>query len=91
MAHKAVNAIIHGRVQGVNYRMSTLEQARHLQVAGWVRNCADGTVEVWAQGPEEQVNQLLDWCRQGPPAAHVSEVEIKPATLQPHLQDFSVR
>jgi acylphosphatase len=65
-----------GRVQGVWFRESCREVADRLGVAGSVRNRADGSVEVIAEGPPQEVQALLTWCRQGPPAAEVNGVEV---------------
>jgi acylphosphatase len=66
---------VSGRVQGVWYRGSCRDVARTLGVAGWARNLPDGRVEVVAEGPEDAVEQLVAWCKQGPPAAEVLAVE----------------
>jgi acylphosphatase len=66
---------VSGRVQGVWYRGSCADVARGLGVAGWARNLPDGRVEVVAEGPDEAVQRLVEWCRQGPPAARVAGVE----------------
>jgi acylphosphatase len=63
-------------VQGVFFRHSTREKANTLGVSGWVRNCPDGTVELEACGNEAAVEELIAWCRIGPPSASVSDVEI---------------
>jgi acylphosphatase len=65
-----------GRVQGVWFRESCREVAARLGVAGSVRNRADGTVEVVAEGPPSEVEALVAWCRSGPPAAEVSGVDV---------------
>ena len=67
---------IHGRVQGVYYRASMVQQAETLGVTGWVRNRADGSVEALVQGPPEQVQALIDWARQGPARAQVDRVAV---------------
>jgi acylphosphatase len=68
------NAIICGRVQGVFFRMETKRAADRFGVSGWVRNLKDGTVGAVFEGDQDQVDAVLDWCRQGPPHADVSDV-----------------
>jgi acylphosphatase len=73
---KGVRLRIHGRVQGVWYRGWSVEQAEALGLNGWVRNRADGTVEMSLAGPDEAVADMIDRCRQGPRAAQVSRVDV---------------
>ena len=75
-AEVARELVIHGRVQGVFYRASMRTEADRLGVRGWVRNEADGTVRAHVEGPAEQVDALVEWCRSGPPRAQVSGVEV---------------
>ena len=63
-----------GRVQGVGFRGSTVDEAREIGLTGWVRNLPDGSVELEAQGDAAQVAALLAWCEHGPPAARVTGV-----------------
>jgi acylphosphatase len=65
-----------GRVQGVWFRESCREVAGRLGVSGSVRNRADGSVEVVAEGGPREVEALVAWCRSGPPAAEVTDVEV---------------
>ena len=62
-------------MQGVGFRLATRDKARSLGVFGWVRNLADGSVEVRARGPSESVDQLIAWLWQGPPTAKVHTVQ----------------
>ena len=71
----AVHLFVRGRVQGVFYRASTQKKADKLGLAGWVRNCPDGSVEIHAEGDREKVEALIAWCRKGPPMASVTDVE----------------
>ena len=72
---RRVRAIVTGRVQGVSFRAATASEARRLGVVGWVRNRSDGSVELEAQGTDDQVGALLKWCAHGPPAARVDGVD----------------
>lgn len=76
---RCVRAQVTGRVQGVMYRESCRREAERLGLIGWVRNEADGSVAVAAQGPDDAVESLLGWCRQGPPGARVERVDVTEA------------
>lgn len=69
---------ISGKVQGVGYRASFAAQARKLQLSGWVRNRADGSVEAAVRGTPKAVEQMVTWSRRGPSAAQVSDVVVTP-------------
>lgn len=64
-------------MQGVFYRAATADRASELGVDGWVRNLADGSVEVVASGESEALESLAEWLWHGPPAASVSAVTIE--------------
>jgi acylphosphatase len=66
-------------VQGVGFRWSTRERARELALAGWVVNLPDGSVEVLAEGPQERVESLITWLREGPPGARVVAADVQRA------------
>jgi acylphosphatase len=82
--------LVSGRVQGVFFRAATEATARRLGVTGWVRNLADGSVELVACGEDEKLAELERWLWQGPPRARVEQVKSREAELQ-SFGDFSVR
>jgi acylphosphatase len=88
---RRVRAIATGRVQGVTYRASTVEQARAHGLTGWVRNVADGSVELEAQGDDAAVAALLAWCEHGPPAARVTGVAVEELALVEAEHGFATR
>ena len=63
-------------MQGVFFRQSTLLQAQSLGVKGWARNLSDGRVEAVFEGDKSAVQKLVDYCRHGPTAAKVENIEI---------------
>jgi acylphosphatase len=69
------HVFVSGMVQGVNFRWYTVERARAAGVGGWVRNLPDGRVEAVFEGNEGAVQRMVDWCREGPRHARVSDVE----------------
>jgi len=86
----AVRATVRGRVQGVGFRDMTVRKARALGVMGWVRNADDGSVFVHAEGPEDAIEGLMEFLRQGPRGAAVAEAEIEKVKPEGHEQ-FAVR
>jgi acylphosphatase len=90
MENVRVRLIIEGRVHGVFFRESTRKQAVRIGVYGWVRNRPEGTVEVVAEGQEEMVRKLVEWCHQGPPAARVTRVRETQELFEGEFSDFDV-
>ena len=86
MAKVRRRLVIAGRVQGVFYRVTMREYAHSLNVHGWVKNRHDGKVEALLEGEEEDVEMLIRWCRQGPPGARVSAVEV---LTEPYTGEYS--
>lgn len=77
MSTQAVHIVVHGKVQGVWFRGTTESKAEEFGLAGWVRNRPEGTVEIHAEGMKEDLQRLIEWCRQGPPSASVSRVDVE--------------
>ena len=86
-----VHCVVSGYVQGVAFRAATRYQARFLGLTGWVRNRADGTVEMLAEGERSRLQQLVDWCHEGPPAARVTRVEVHWSAYAGDLAEFGIR
>jgi acylphosphatase len=84
------HVIIQGRVQGVFFRVETRKAASRYGVAGWVRNLPDGTVEAVFEGTRQQVEQVIDWCRKGPPLGRVDGVDVKWESAAGKFNDFSI-
>ncbi len=83
--------LVRGRVQGVGFRWFVEREAHILQIAGWVRNNPDGSVEVLAMGTHEQLAGLHSRLREGPRAARVDDVEKSDAEPVAGLDSFQVR
>ncbi len=73
---KRIRIFVYGNVQGVSFRYYASERARQDEIAGWVRNRKDGSVELVAEGEEGAVERFLAWCRNGPTAARVKSLEV---------------
>ena len=71
-----VHLLIKGKVQGVFYRATAKDVAEALGLTGWVKNTKEGNVEALASGRDEQLQQFISWCKQGPAKAFVTNVEI---------------
>jgi acylphosphatase len=85
-----LHAIVEGRVQGVGFRYFVIETAQRLQLAGWVRNRWDDTVEVTAEGERSALDQLVGELHRGPRAARVTRVEVTWQTANGEFSRFSV-
>ena len=89
-ATRTVSVIVKGRVQGVSYRAWTQAEARVLDLTGFVRNRADGSVEAVFGGPSDAVDRMVALCRSGPPHASVSEVIVEECGDPPDTRGFDI-
>ena len=87
---EAIPILVHGRVHGVWFRAGTKERADELGLFGWVKNKAEGTVEIHAEGEKLQLENFILWCRKGTPAANVTSLNLNPTSLQ-NLRSFEIR
>lgn len=88
---KACKIRVYGRVQGVWFRAYTQRKAEELGIKGFVRNEADGSVYIEAEGEEQALQAFVEWCYEGSPLAKVERVEIAPLEPPPGYQEFAIR
>jgi acylphosphatase len=81
---------ITGRVQGVAYRASAQDEGLRLGLVGRVRNRADGSVEALVEGSRQAVDEFVRWCRRGPPAARVADVQVAWSEPSGEYRDFEI-
>jgi acylphosphatase len=84
------HVIIEGRVQGVFFRYHTQDKAYQIGVKGWVKNRRDGRVEAVFEGNKDRVDQIIEWCRHGPPDARVANVHLTWEDYTGEFEDFSI-
>ncbi|MDD5086739.1 MAG: acylphosphatase [Candidatus Nanoarchaeia archaeon] len=88
---KRVRITIKGRVHGVGFRYSTLMQARKLGLTGFARNLSNGDVEVVAEGEDENLQKLVDFCREGPSMANVTSLDYDYSNYKKEFNNFRTR
>ncbi len=82
---------VSGTVQGVFFRYHTQELARRVGVSGWVKNMRDGRVEAVFEGERNDVDQMIKFCRKGPPGSSVKDVEVKWEGYKGEFTGFNVK
>ena len=85
------HVLVSGQVQGVFFRSEARLEARKRDVQGWVRNLSDGMVEAVFEGEEENVKGLIEFCRQGPPGAVVTGVDVVWKNYTGEFKGFEIR
>jgi acylphosphatase len=84
------NIWVKGKVQGVSYRFTTHAEALRLGLTGYVRNLPNGDVYIEAEGEEEAISKLIQWCHIGPPNANVDEVRSEESEIKGY-RNFELR
>jgi acylphosphatase len=82
---------VSGIVQGVFFRYETRRIAQELGVKGWVRNLPDGRVEAVFEGEEKTVNEMMEFCRKGPPGARVTGIKVEWEEYKGEFDSFTIR
>jgi acylphosphatase len=91
MIQKRIHLFIKGKVQGVFFRARTKKQADSLGLKGWVRNLSDGSVEAVFEGTEENIEKVIEWCKEGPTGAIVTSIEAQPEEPTGEFKSFGIR
>ncbi len=87
---EAVHIVVRGRVQRVWYRGSAQALAVELGLAGWAKNCPDGTVEIHVEGDRARLDEFIEWCKKGPPSADVTRIDVTPVPPR-EMEKFFIR
>jgi len=87
---RAITATVSGRVQGVMFRDFTCGVARGLKLVGEARNMPDGTVRVYAEGPERELQKLISALEKGPIAAYVAGVSCEWVDTDGRFDSFGI-
>jgi acylphosphatase len=88
---KRLSVKVHGSVQGVSFRYYTKNKASELGIRGTVMNCPDSTVEIEAEGDEEKLKEFLEWCKEGPSSASVSDVKFQWGSSMNQFKSFKIK
>ena len=83
---KAIKIDVYGKVHGVYFRANTCQKAKALKINGTVKNMPDGSVQILAEGDENNLDQLVNWCHKGPPLAKISSVKFSEIGLVGYLK-----
>lgn len=86
-----VHLTITGKVQGVFFRAHAQKKAEEFGVTGWVANQGDGTVTIVAEGPENKINNFVDWCHSGPSTSEVESIKVEKVEYMGEFCDFNIR
>lgn len=87
---KRVTLKISGKVQGVFFRDSSRAKGQEFNLSGWVKNEPDGTVQITAEGEDQDLNRMIEWCKYGPDHAMVEKVDVKWDKATDEAKDFKV-
>ena len=88
---KRASIIVRGQVQGVGFRVFIRDRARQLALTGWVRNRADGSIEVVAEGEHKRLQQLVVLCNNGPSEAIVQDMTVEWQEPSEEFPTFIIR
>jgi acylphosphatase len=88
---KLARILIEGRLQRMNFRLQTQQQAQELELVGFIRNLSDGRIEIEVQGEEDKIEELLQWFQQEPYSSQIRSILYRLEDPTKHYTDFAVR
>lgn len=88
---KRVRVIITGLVQSAGYRDYIQEKATMLDLTGYVQNLDDGSVEAIFEGYEDDIDEMLDYCKTGTRKSKVEDIEVLEEEYTGEFEDFEIR
>jgi acylphosphatase len=83
--------LVSGKVQGVFFRVETRYEANKRNVSGWIRNTFDDRVEAIFEGTKEDVEKLIEFCKNGPPSAQVTKIQVHWQEYTGKFEGFQIR
>jgi len=86
-----VKVVIHGKVQGVFYRVHTKHAADRFGITGYVKNLANGSVEAVFEGDQAAVARMIDWCHKGPEMSRVDHIQTQKINFLTNFTLFEIR
>lgn len=90
MGAKRVEIKVSGQVQGVFFRQGVKEMAEELGLTGWVSNEADGSVKIVAEGKEENLQKLIEWCKKGTNWSKIERVKVEWQESEGNFKSFLI-
>jgi acylphosphatase len=85
-----VHIVANGKVQGVYFRQNTQCVCTRYGVTGWICNLADGSIEIVLEGDRDSVDNVIEWCKVGPPNARVEKFDLRFDRYTGEFQDFKI-
>ena len=86
-----VRILIEGRLQAINFRYHTQQQAKKLGLVGFIRTLSDGRTEIEAQGDKDDIEKLLAWCQEEPQGSQIRSIFYRYDEPNDRYADFNVR
>lgn len=89
-SEKQIEIMIFGQVQGVFFRQGVKIKADELRITGFVKNLGDDSVKIIAEGKEEKLQELIEWCRKGTEFSEVKDIKIKWLERTGEFKNFEI-